>query len=272
MTDSRRRFSFSGPGSWSLEQTLEWAAANAFGRIEFNADTPANYPASFDSSRVQTLRARAEGAGIRMAIHTLSAVNMAEITPVMAAAADEYVRQNMGLAGALGCDYIVVHGGFHFTSDVDRRMDAAIARISRAADQGSRVGLDVVLENHNLEPEHAEVRYMPHNVAEMRRYLDGLSASNIKWSANVGHAELVPEGFDGFLEAFGGARIAQVRLHDTHKRYEEHLIPGKGLVDFPDVFRKLTAIGFDGPFSLDFGRPDDKLEWRDKFAAMLDEV
>ena len=46
-------------------------------------------------------------------------------------------------------------------------------------------------------------------------------------------------------------------LHDTHGRYEEHLLPGQGMVDFRWVFRPLGPLGYTGPFTLDFGRPED---------------
>ena len=67
-------------------------------------------------------------------------------------------------------------------------------------------------------------------------------------------------------------RIGQVRLNDTHGRYEEHLPPGEGIVDFRHVFRRLTAAGYAGPFTLDFGSPDQKAAWRDTFADWLAEA
>jgi sugar phosphate isomerase/epimerase len=106
----------------------------------------------------------------------------------------------------------------------------------------------------------------------MRPFLETIRSPRFKWAANVGHAELVPDRFDGFLEAFGAARIGQVRLHDTHGRFEEHLLPGQGLVDFRRLFRQLTELGYQGPFTLDFGGPDDRAHWRDVFAGWLAEA
>ena len=62
-----------------------------------------------------------------------------------------------------------------------------------------------------------------------------------------------------------------MRLNDTHGRYEEHLMPGQGIVDFRHVFRRLTAAGYAGPFTLDFGNADQKAAWRDTFAVWLTE-
>ena len=270
--DPKARFVFSSPGAWPLEHSINWAVEHGFSRVNFNADHPANYPATFTPERVARIRDRTAGAGLTLAIHTSSAVNMAELTPVMAAAADEYLRQNFSLAQALGCDHIVCHGGFHFSSDRDERLEAAVERMTRAVAWADNRDLDIHFENHNKEPDEAEIHYLPRDVAETRQFLDAIVSPRFKWAANVGHAELVPDGFDGFLDAFGADRIGHVRLHDSHGRFEEHLLPGQGIVDFRHVFGRLTALGYAGPFTLDFGSPDDRAAWRDRFARLLMDV
>jgi sugar phosphate isomerase/epimerase len=269
--DHASRFVFSGPGRWPLEQSIQWAVDHGFSRVDFNADGPPNYPGTFTPDRAQKVRALAAEHGVRLGIHTLSAVNMAEITPVMAAAADEYVRRNFDLARALGCGYVICHGGFHFTGDREARIAAGIERMKKAATWAEERELDIYFENHNWEPDHAEIHYVPHTVDEMRLYVDAVRSPRFKWAFTVGHAALVPDGFDGFLDAFGAERIGQVRLHDTHGKYEQHLLPGEGILDFRHVFRRLSAQGYTGPFTLDFGTPEQRITWRDTFATWLAE-
>ena len=108
--------------------------------------------------------------------------------------------------------------------------------------------------------------------AHNSRFFDAVRSPRFKWAFNVGHAHLVPDGFDGFLDAFGVENIGQVRLNDTHSRYEEHLPPGQGIVDFRHVFRRLTERGYRGPFTLDFGTAADRAHWRDTFAQWLSEA
>jgi len=270
--DQRSRFVFAGPASWPLEQAVQWAAEHAFTRVDFNADAAPNYPASFTAERVATVRDRAAQQGVALGLHTLSAVNMAEITPVMDAAADEYLRQNIRLAAALGGGYAICHGGYHFSADRAGRLAVAIARMQRAVKWAADAGVDLYFENHNKEPDEAEIHYMPKDVAETRQFFDAVRSPRFKWAFNVGHAHLVPDGFDGFLDAFGVANIGQVRLNDTHGRYEEHLIPGQGIVDFRRVFRRLHEQGYTGPYTLDFGGPEERVAWRDTFAGWLAEL
>lgn len=270
--DQASRFVFSGPSSWPLEQAIRWAVDHDFTRVDFNADNPANYPGSFTPDRIGTVRYLAADHGLTLGIHSSSAVNMAEITPVMAAAADAYVRENLALAEALGCRYVICHGGFHFSSDVEGRFEASIARLQRATHLAEELGVDIYFENHNAEPERAEIHYIPHNVAETRRFFDAVQSPRLFWACNIGHALLVPDGYLGFLDTFGIERIGQVRLHDTNGLWEEHFLPGEGIVDFKQVFTDLHTRGYTGPFTLDFGGPDVRAQWRDRFGDLLDEV
>ncbi|HZO25371.1 MAG TPA: sugar phosphate isomerase/epimerase family protein [Chloroflexota bacterium] len=270
--DNASRFVFSGPSSWPLEQAIQFAVEHGFSRVDFNADNAANYPRTFTSERIARVRSLVTDHGVRVGIHSSSAVNMAEITPVMAAAADEYVRQNLDLSRAIGGTHVIVHGGFHFSSDVEGRFAASIERLKLAVRLAEERNLELHFENHNLEPEHAEIHYIPHTVAEARRFFGAVSSPKLRWACNVGHAMLVPDGFEGFLAAFGADSIGHVRLHDTNGIYEEHFLPGEGIVDFRHVFTTLHQQGYRGPFTLDFGRPEVKVEWRDRWAALLDEI
>ena len=106
--DNASRFVFSGPSSWPLEQAIRFAVDNGFTRVDFNADNAANYPGTFTPERVDLIRSLIAERGVAVGIHSSSAVNMAEITPVMASAADEYVRQNIELAMRLGGTHVIV--------------------------------------------------------------------------------------------------------------------------------------------------------------------
>jgi sugar phosphate isomerase/epimerase len=270
--DNASRFVFSGPSSWPLEQAIRFAVEHGFSRVDFNADNAANYPGTFAPERIELVRSLVAEHGVRIGIHSSSAVNMAEITPLMAAAADEYVRQNLDLAKALGGTHVIVHGGFHFSSDVEARFAASIERLKLAVKLAEERDVELHFENHNLEPEHAEIHYIPHTVAEARWFFEGVSSPKLRWACNVGHAMLVPDGFEGFLAAFGADTIGHVRLHDTNGIFEEHFLPGEGIVDFRHVFTLLHQQGYRGPFTLDFGRPEVKVEWRDRWATLLDEI
>jgi len=264
------RFGFNAGRIRSLEDTLRWAAEHRFHGVDFNADAPPNRADSFDDARAATVRELCERHAIRLAIHTSSAVNNAEVAPFVSEAVDEYLRENLRLAKQLDCAGVIVHGGFHFT-DAERRRDVAIDRLRRLLEEAEQAGVELWFENHNVEPEYAEIHYIPDNVAEMRWFLEapGLQDSPwFKWTFNVGHAELVPDKTQGFLNAFGVGQMTQVRLCDNPGTYEKHVVPGEGVIDFVDVFHRLDRAGYTGAFSLDFGTDEDKVRIRDQWLAM----
>lgn len=264
------RFGFNAPRNRSLEDTLRWAATAGFRYVDFNADhTPNGWP-DFDAARVRTVRDLADRHGIQVGIHTSSAVNNAEIAPLVGDAVDAYLQENVRLAGRLGCRWVIVHGGFHF-GDAPRRREAAVTRLQRLHDFAAAAQMPLWFENHNTEPHLAEIHYIPDNVEELRWFLDapGLSDSPwFKWSFNAAHAHLVPDKIPGFLAAFGVENIAQVRLTDNTGEYEVHLVPGLGNIDFPDLFRRLDALGYTEWFSLDFGGDEDKVRIRDEWRRL----
>jgi len=79
----------------------------------------------------------------------------------------------------------------------------------------------------------------------------------------VNHAHLVPEGIDGFLDALDLGRCGEVRVADSHGRYEEHLRPGEGSIDFRRMFSRIEGGGYRGHYMMAFGALDDMLKGRE---------
>lgn len=270
---ARERFGYNAPATRSVEDSIRWARQQGMRRLDFNADDGPNALSAFDEARVERVKELCRETGVRISIHTRSGVNNAELSPYVSEAVDEYNRANIALARRLDCEAVIVHGGYHF-GDVDRRRAAAVARIERLVGMAEEHGIPLWLENHNAEPERAEIHYMPFTVEELRWFLEAPALSDargrrwLKWSFNAGHANLVPEKIRGFLEAFGVERIAQVRITDNTGEYEVHLVPGQGNIDFTDLFRRLDGLGYAGPFSLDFGRDEDKARVLDEWVKL----
>ena len=186
----------------------------------------------------------------------------------MSEAVDDYLEANLQLTEAIGAGWIIGHGGYHF-GDTELRRQAAVDRIKRLVDRADKLGKMVYFENHNKEPDLAEIHYIPHNVEETHWFLDEIEAPNFKWAFNVAHGHLVSEGWSGFLEAFGADNIGQVRVNDNTGEYEIHLIPGEGTIDFPSLFEKLEIGGYQGWYNLGFGNEADKIRIRDWFKTLI---
>lgn len=255
-----------------VEEGIAWAAANDVRYVDAQVDVAPNALESFDESRCGAVRELCQRHGTHLGLHTLSAVNIAEISPFVREAVDRYLDAYMDLAVRLGAEWIVVHAGYHFTSDRKVRMEASLERLKRAAGRAEEVGAKLLLENLNWEPDRAEVHYLAHTVEECLHYFDAIDSPALGWSFTVNHATLVPEGIDGFLDAMPMGRCEEVRLADNNGEYELHMYPGEGIIDFGALFMRLEREGFSGHFTNAFGSLEDCLRGRDDLVAMAREA
>ena len=265
--DLRERIGVDFGGKMHLEEALEWAAANQVFYADVCVDNPPNALETFDEARVRAVRGALDRHGIRLGLHTLSAVNVAETSPFLRDAVDEYLRAYMDLALRLGAGWIVVHAGYHFTSDYERRRDAALERLQRAAAHAERRGVQLLLENMNWEPDDAEVHYLAHDVAECRYYFDQLTSPHLGWAYTVNHAHMLPEGIAGFTGLFDLGRCGEVRLADNRGDREEHLRPGEGTIDFKATFDQIEGAGYRKHYMMAFGSVDDMKAGREALVA-----
>lgn len=251
-----------------LEDAIAWASRHDVRCIDIELDTGANAVTRFDASRAAAVRDAAARAGILLGLHTSSAVNVAEYAPLLADAVDAYLRAYIDAAALLDAAWIVVHAGYHFSSDVPERMQAGLQRLQRMTSYAETKRTRLLLENLNKEPPDAEVHYLAHTLDEWRWYYERIASPALGLSFTANHAHLVPEGVAGFVDAMPIERVAEVRLADCFRNgREQHLPPGAGDFNFPDLFLRLEAKGFTGHYMTAFGSLDDMLAGRRTMAA-----
>ena len=247
----------------SAEEAVEWAAQNEVYYFDIQTDIAPNALESFDESRCSKIREGFEQHGLHLGLHTLSGVNIAEISPHLREAADAYLRNYIDLSVKLGAEWIVVHGGYHFTGCQKIRKQASIDRIKRAIEYAEKQNALLLLENLNGEPELAEVHYMPDNLEDTQEYFEQIQSPNLRWSFTINHAHFDPIGIKGFVEGMDMRLCEEVRVADNNGEYEIHMKPGTGNVDFGEMFRLIESSGFTGHYMKGFGSLDDMLEGRE---------
>ena len=253
-----------------LEDGLDWAARNQVRYVDIQLDTGANAFTRFDADRADAIRGCCERDGIHLGLHTLSAINVAEYSPLVSEAVDAYMRAYIDLAPRLGAEWIVVHAGYHFTADVAERTQAGLDRLQRMVAHAERQGARLLLENLNKEPADAEVHYLAHTVEEWRYYYEKIDSPAFALSFTANHAHLMPEGVAGFVATTPWDRVAEVRLADCFRNgHEQHLTPGEGDFDFGAMFRMIEATGFTGHYMSAFGTLEDMQAARDTFVAAV---
>ncbi|MGI9480264.1 MAG: sugar phosphate isomerase/epimerase family protein [Hyphomicrobiaceae bacterium] len=250
----------------SAEEGIAFAARNGVRYIDIQTDIAPNALESFDDQRCGTVRDACAAANIHLGLHTLSGVNVAEFSPFLRDAADQYLKAYIDLAVKLEAEWIVVHGGYHFTGCRALRKQASVDRLKRIVDYAEKKNVVLQLENLNGEPERAEVHYLPDNLEETIWYFDEIASPHFKWAFTINHAHYDPIGIAGFVDGMGMARCDEVRVADNNGLYELHMHPGTGTVDFVDMFRRIEGAGFQGHYMCGWGTIEQMLEGRDYLA------
>lgn len=256
----------------AVEEAVEWASRHEVRAIDVQCDIEPNALESFDDRRCGRVGEACRRTGVRLALHTLSAVNVAEVSPYLREAADQYLRAYVSLAARLSAKWVIVHGGYHFTSDKSLRKEAAIERLARTAAFAADRGVQLLLENLNGEPERAEVHYMPDTLDDTRTFLARIPLPSLAWSFTVNHAHYDPIGIRGFVAGMGMDRCGEVRVADNNGLYELHMHPGTGTVDFVEMFRLIEGAGYRGPYTCGWGTLDEMLEGRRYLAGKAREA
>jgi sugar phosphate isomerase/epimerase len=264
--DLKQRIGIDLGRKMKLEDGIEWAARNGVRFIDSEIDTEPNALLTFTDARAKPIRAALEKHGVQLGLHTLSAVNIAETSPFVSDAVDQYLRTYIDTAKRLNAGWIVVHGGYHFTGDYKQRLAASIERLKRIVGYAEKTGVKLLLENLNKEPDDAEVHYLVYNLEECRHYFGAIQSANLGWSFTVNHAHLVPEGIDGHIDGLDMKRCGEIRLADNRGDKEQHLKPGEGNIDFRRMFQRLENAGYRGHYMNAFGSVDDMLAGREYLA------
>jgi sugar phosphate isomerase/epimerase len=254
------------------QEAVEWAAENNVKYVDTNLEHTNLDPDEYTDEDVEVVESLMEEHGISLGLHTNSAVNIAETSPHLDDATDQYMRDYIDIGNLFGADRIIVHGGYHFTSDAEARRKAAKEHLRRAVDYAEGKHPKLLLENHNFEPGDAEIHYMPVPLDEVIDFFDDLAAQNLCWAFNTPHAYLAPEGVEGYWDALGPDRCGEIRLNDTHGEKEVHLPPGEGEMDFNAQFQLFEESGYDGHYMLAFTDLPTMLEGREYLLEQYNSV
>jgi sugar phosphate isomerase/epimerase len=234
-------------GSGPLEPAFAFAAEHGITELELACQEPENRPHTFDAERIAQVKGLIAEYGAECVLHSDSAVNCAETTPGVREAVVGHLVGYARLAADLGCRTLVVHGGLEFGT-TEGPLAALAETMREAVAAAGDLGVVLAIENMNVLPPEAEIRYLGCTAAEIAAILDavpGLTAC-----VDLGHAHLLPEGVEGFVAAVAG-RIGHVQLTDNDGVHDDHLALGAGTLDVGSALAAVAAAGYGGPVAIE---------------------
>ena len=225
-----------------------FAAAEEIRKTGFGIELFLNWPAEstiFQRDNWPNIRKRC-GNPKRLSLHS----------GVVRSFSEEAIREEIDLCRYLAADLLVLHprslGVEEGTLDLypsAQLDDADLRRIIDIVKYARDRGVVLALENGTLE---VLQRIRDHVKA-------GLDADNFGICIDTGHANLHREQDASYLlrliEEFQD-QLIQIHLSDNLGKSDEHNLPGKGNIEWPEVISSLKAMDFKGPFVLELRTPD----------------
>ncbi|MGI0037654.1 MAG: sugar phosphate isomerase/epimerase family protein [Nitrososphaera sp.] len=242
-------FSTNAFKDYTLVAAIEEIKKIGYGGVEILCDIPHAYPPSFGNDQLErTLKTLSS---CNMPISNLNAFTLYAIGDVHhpswiendlhdRQARIQHTIDCLRLARKLGAKNISTEPGGPVPApgDLPAISKLFLSGVMTAAEVAEKEGVKLLIEP---EPE-----LLLENSSQFRQFMKSVDSDFVKLNFDIGHfycvgedpAELVYELAD-YIEHFHLADIAPSRVHN-------HLIPGKGAIDFRKVIDAIDGIGYKG--------------------------
>lgn len=225
--------------------------------IEFSYPHPL-----FGDDEVGVARALAEETGIDLSVHMWG--NLAAFGVELAAA---QLREWLSVCEAGGFGHMILHGGTHENQweGVKITQDA----FAEVIGDFERVGVVICLENHYAY-DYGEKHELFSTPEEFLPVLEAISSPNLRMCLDYGHSQMTCNTGE-LLESLG-EYLVYTHLADNMGEHDDHLAFGRGVVPWREVFEQTKAVGYPGPFIVEFPVREGVYEAFWECKAMLEEV
>lgn len=242
-----------------------------FTAVELFGDAPQAHFTQLDPgarTRLRSMSARCE-----LSMHApVFELNIASANPCSQDEAARQYREALYLAAEIGAKRLVVHEGQMSYWKLDRgaARETSAATLRQLVGIARQVGVTIGLENTNfgsarMYDSWEEWAAIAANVAELSDPALGLVL-------DTGHARLAGWDVPALVRALA-PRLIQMHIHDTGGDRDEHLLPGRGAIDWTALGRAIVESGCQATLILESGpvKAADELragrEWMERWLS-----
>jgi sugar phosphate isomerase/epimerase len=183
-------------------------------------------------------------------------------------AAIEETLATLDVAAAVRYSTLVVHGGVPepYGGPADNHLGSLVRSLEELSPVAQRYGVRLAVEviPNALSTAAALVELIESDI----------DAADLGICMDVGHARLMGDVVDA-IETCSGHLIT-THLHDNRGRNDDHLVPGKGVIDWDATLLALQKIGYDGAWMFELAAAADRkpvleqaVKARERFEALL---
>ena len=238
---------------FSLTEAIKKIAGLGFRAIEIMADRPHLYPPDFgdgDLASLKTLLDQANLAVTNINSFTLFAVgdtylpSWIELEKERRKIRIRHTRACLKIADYLGCKNISVPPGGPLNG-VSRKtaMDRFYRGLEKVVPLAESLNVKILVE--------PEPRLLLENTSEFLEFIKNISSAVVGINFDIGHFFCAGEdpgwAFETLFQWVGHVHVEDIAPDRTHN----HLIAGQGAIAFPDVFKTMARLGYQGDISLE---------------------
>jgi hydroxypyruvate isomerase len=155
------------------------------------------------------------------------------------------VRAKLSVLEELECNKLIILSGDKVPGQTPQQMhESCIEGLKRAADIAATKNVGLLLEN--IDPEE-NPKYFLTSVAEGFQIVRSVGAPNVQFLYDFFHDQIAEGNLLAKLEK-NLDLIGVVHIADVPGRHD----PGTGEINYPNIFRKLGQLGFNGYVAMEF--------------------
>lgn len=211
--------------------------ATGFQAIELFADAPQAHVSRLSSEDRQALRILAGRCALSLHAPTYD-LNIASVNPGSRKEAVRQYEEVLGLAQEIGATWVVVHEGHNSYWKLDRAAawGWSVEGLQLVWESAKKRGVSVALENTNAG------KFAIYDAWQEWMGLANQISPEMPLVLDIGHALLARWDIPAVIRALG-RRIVQVHIHDNDGETDDHLLPGEGIADWPEIKQALQEVG-----------------------------
>jgi sugar phosphate isomerase/epimerase len=164
------------------------------------------------------------------------------------------------LAYDLEAPLVTVHGGSescvskHYSGQAWKNMIMSLKEtLVIAAD----LGIDLCVENMPVST-NASSKSEPYLLTQPKEFhalFNEINHDRLKMTFDIGHANVGHGDIDSFIEQFGKI-FRSIHINDNDFEHQ-HWSVGKGIIDYDVYLKKISMMGYDGPYVLEVSSIED---------------
>lgn len=238
---------------FSVEDTIRRIAEIGYTGIEILADVPHAWPAGLLPERVDSLRAALDEH--KLTISNVNAFMMnavadprqpywhpswIDLDPHYRAIRREHTKRALKLAKEIGAPHITTEPGGPLAEGQTRAeaYDTFYEELMPCLELAAEIDMPLLIEP---EPDLLIERF-----DQYLEFVDRLDSPQVGLNFDVGHAYCVGEDPQDWIERMASHTV-HYHFEDIAKsRVHEHLVPGRGAIDFDATLNAIKQTGYDG--------------------------